>query len=531
MHNAKIRWKRASAGSLARRVVLISIALLAFPLLLHTLFLYREEYQQKIEDIQLTVRVIGEAQKALLEERMELLWNLLDAVGEDYGNFARELRIAEIPLPSKAKAHFAYIDPRQEVLFVGKEMPQQRALVITTPLVQLMHQLTHFEESPFPVFLALLGQDGKILAGEQKGNAITENIPIQGAQFSLLLTVPKTQLKNIHRSETLFRFFSLIFLIVILGGGLVWFLMRRMARPLRALSIAMQRISEGALHVRYVPDRMGFEINDLGRGFNQTLDALEHHQQEAERERIARERIAQELKIGHEIQRGLLPTHFPEIKNLDIAPGFLPAKEVAGDFYDLFLLENGSIFIAIADTAGKGISACLYALGFRSSLRTLAMENTNLSEIILHANDLFWLDVQNTGMFITLWAAIFDPKTRLLTYCCQGHTPAILKRGQEIQELTTSGIAMGAQKLDAVTTEQLELAPKDLLFLYTDGILEAQDPYGQMYGPKRLRDFLLRRKEISSEEIVERLLEDIHLYAQGAVQYDDMTLLAIRLLS
>ncbi len=344
-----------------------------------------------------------------------------------------------------------------------------------------------------------------------------------------MLTIPKNAIQELQQKEYYYRIGLLFIFVGVIGGGAVFLLSRRIGKPLKALCKTMTRVSEGGVHVRYTPDWMGFEINQLGKQFNETLDSLLLHQQEAERERIGRERLAEELKIGHEIQMSLLPTHLPNLPEIDMAPGYLPAKEVSGDFYDLFQLENGTILLAVADTAGKGISACLYSLGLRSMIRSLARTTKDLSEIVLQANDLFWIDARNSGMFVTLWLGIYDPAKHLLTYCTQGHPPGLLKRGNHIQELWTGGIALGAQQLDAIPTAQITLAEGDFLFLYTDGIIEAHDPDAQLFGQKRLREFILRKKKESSQQFVDQLLEEIHLFSQGSPQHDDIAMLALRI--
>lgn len=134
-------------------------------------------------------------------------------------------------------------------------------------------------------------------------------------------------------------------------------------------------------------------------------------------------------------------------------------------------------------------------------------------------------------MFVTAWLALYDAKTRQLTYCSQGHPPAFLIRDGKIEDLFTQGIALGAQKLDAVTVKHILLRPQDLLFLYTDGIIEAHNPQGKMFGQKQLREFLLKTSEkSSSQQLVDGLLDNIHVYSQGTFQHDDMTLLSFRVI-
>jgi sigma-B regulation protein RsbU (phosphoserine phosphatase) len=517
------------SGSLARRVLLVCLCLLVVPLFLHTFLLYQQEYRQRIEDAEGLLRMIGEGEKELLEEIIEAEWQILETVSKDVSEHSKDLQIFVLPLPNGVRGRFALPSEKREALIVGIETSGRRAFAMAIPYQNILRRLSAFEKTPFPISLAIVSQDGKILAGSRQSDALSVDFPIETARISLSLTASRGTIQGLHERDVFFRFLSLLLFVGLIGGLFVWLLTRRVAKPLKQLCAAMQRVSEGAVHIRYTPDRMGFEINELGKQFNQTLDSLLRQQQEAERERIGREKLAQELRIGHEIQASLLPTHVPELPEIDIAPGFLPAREVGGDFYDLFLLENGSLFIAIADTAGKGISACLYSLGLRSSLRSFAAVSPDLSEIVLRANDLFWLDAKNSGMFVTLWAALYDPKTRALTYCSQGHAPSLLLRSGKIQELTTKGIALGAQKLDSIAVHSITLEVHDLVLLYTDGLLEAHDPDQQLFGSKRLREFLSRNGKYPPAQIIETLLEEIHLFGQGAPQHDDLTALALRI--
>jgi len=527
MSERKITIKPYS-GSLGLRVFLISLALLILPLFLHTFFLYQTEYRQKLNDVQLTIRIIGEGQKALLEERILAQKNILSFASSDFSELKESFNVFEMPFQNQT-GEFVKISPDGQFLWVGEQISKKKFLVIATPLSEIFDQLVHFEEAPYPISIAFLGQEGAVLAGEKQNSSLNVHFPIEGAEFSLWVAVEEKPLSEVHWRSYLFRFISFFFFVGILGGYLVWVLMRRVSRPLQSLCSAMQRVGEGALHVRYTRDWMGFEINALGEQFNQMIDSVLYHIGQAEKEKLARERLAQELKIAHEIQVSLLPSHFPQFQGIDIGHGFLPAREVGGDFYDIFVLENGSIFIAIADTAGKGISACLYSLGLRSILRSLATLSSDLSEIVLRANDLFFQDAKNSGMFVTLWAAIYDPKNRTLVYCSQGHPPAVLVRDGKEEELWTAGISLGAQTLDIVTVKTKKLKPQDLLFLYTDGIIEAHNKEDNFWGRKRLFEVLLRFEKLPVAEIIDKILGEISHFSEDTAQHDDIAMLSIRI--
>lgn len=372
---------------------------------------------------------------------------------------------------------------------------------------------------PYPIKFAVVDKPTA-----QNPDILQVDEPLSGKYLEV--SVPKEEILALHQSEYYYRFVTLLIFVGVFGGGCVYLLTRRVSRPLKELCKTMQRVSEGAIHARYTPDWMGFEINALGKQFNETLDSMLKLTAQAELEKIHREKLAEELKIGREIQKGLFPANVKQFKGLEIASRFLPAKELNGDFSDLFHLENGSIVMVICDTAGKGIPACLFSLGLRSMIRSLASTTSDLAEIVVQANNLFWLDARESGMFSTVWIGIYDPKKQNLTYCSQGHPPGLLLRQGKVIELWTGGISLGAQKLETVPTKQIELQGGDLLLLYTDGIIEAHDLNNNLFGKDKLTHFLLSQKEKFPERIADSLLNEVDRFCKGALQHDDLTFIS-----
>lgn len=324
---------------------------------------------------------------------------------------------------------------------------------------------------------------------------------------------------------------KLLFLIFILGGALTLLITRRMAKPLADLSETMDTVAGGDLEARYTKDPMGFEINVLGSHFNHMVDSLLRHRATAEKERIAREVLSNELKIGQEIQKSLFPKSVPDFPGLEIAAGFIPAKEVAGDFYDLFKVGS-KLMIVIADASGKGISACLYSLAVRSILRAEAASSDNLSEIIRRTNNLFCLDTDDSGTFVTAWIGLFDSSTYMLEYSSCGHPFAILKhKNGSIKELATAGTALGVVPFDKVETSLAQLSTHDQLLLYTDGIIDTHDPHKHLFGKKRLLELVSSGKDASAQKMIDRLFAEIESFSSGARQHDDLTLLAFKIQS
>jgi len=531
MADANIRIKpRRAVGSLARRALLVSLCLLVVPLFFHSLYMYRAEYQDTLEDVQENLTITARGQKAILEERIGVQWQILDAAAAQTDpRFLQQMKIVQMPMPAGLPDHFATVSLRDDVLFAGKRISKSFALAISTPVDTIFDQLTDFEKATYPLSLAFVDSKGKTIVGAKQESPLFIQLPVEGADFFIYLSIPIGAVERLHQKWYFLHFLTLLFFIGVVGGFIVWLITQRISKPLKQLCAVMERVGEGAVHVRYAPDRMGFEINELGKQFNLTLDQLLQHAEEAEKQRTQRERLAEELKIGRDIQASLFPKHIPELKGIDIASGFLPAAEVGGDFYDLFPLDDGRLLLVIADTAGKGISACLYSLGLRSMLRTLASGKKPLAEIVLRANDLFLKDAAHSGMFVTLWIGIYYPDTCAIEYCSQGHPPAYAVHGGKSVKLWTPGIALGAQAFDAVTVKTHALKPGEFLFLYTDGIIESHNPDRQMFGEERLLDCLEEAGAMASSAVVEKVLMAVSRFSVGAPQHDDMTLLAFQI--
>lgn len=310
---------------------------------------------------------------------------------------------------------------------------------------------------------------------------------------------------------------SIVLLFIFLGGGLVLWLTYKMSKPLRSLAESMRKVEEGAFETRYPLQPFGFEINRLGVCFNHMLEILQKNIDERERQKVEKETLAKELSIGHAIQKSLFPQDLPHLPHLDIAAAFHPANRIAGDFYDLYSY-NGKLLIVMADAAGKGISACLFGLSLRAMLRSLSEKKGSLQEIVETAHKLLGLDAKASGMFITAWIGILDLKTMQLEFLSQGHYPAILRRGNTASELDTQGGALGVETDRPFSQKEMKLQPGDLLFLYTDGLIEALRT--------DRRGILEKCQSIDSRARSSQVIEQ---FTTPPPYEDDLTLLCIRI--
>lgn len=365
-----------------------------------------------------------------------------------------------------------------------------------------------------------------VFNGDQK---MAIYLPLED-QYRVLVEMSENT--NIIDVSKYFMHILLIFFVIVFGGtiGTIW-LTVRISQPLQKLCTLMVRIGKGDRSLRYIPDRMGFEINLVGRVLNQMLEGINRQIEEIKKERGEKETLSRELLIGQKIQTSLLPTRIPSVPSLRIAAGFLSAKEVGGDFYDVFIRDDKEVLLCMSDAAGKGVAACLFSLSLRSILRSHFQAGLSFKEILVKANNLCLLDTEPTSSFLTLWFGIYDIEKQELTYANCGHHPAIIKKKDgTFLELKAHDMAIGVMEFTDVQTETVKLEPEDLLLLYTDGIAEAHNQEGEQFGINRMQSVLSSVASGEPQEIMDTLMQETKRFSKGIQQEDDMTALTVKIL-
>ncbi len=236
-----------------------------------------------------------------------------------------------------------------------------------------------------------------------------------------------------------------------------------------------------------------------------------------------------ELEIAHEIQDSFLPNEMPNLAGYDIYAVNIPAKEVGGDFYDFIPISPHKIGITIADVSGKSIPAALFMAVSRSILRAKAIGNSSAAEVIRDANKLI-SDDSKSGMFVTLFYAILDLKNNVMEYVNAGHNPPVMFiREKGIMEcLSTSGIALGAIDSMEFEEKKIDLESGDVIVFYTDGVTEAMNNKEELFGEKRLYKLIKTNSDLNAEEMVNKIKEAVISFSENQSQFDDITLMVIK---
>ncbi len=247
---------------------------------------------------------------------------------------------------------------------------------------------------------------------------------------------------------------------------------------------------------------------------------------------VERERLEKELEIAHHIQMNMLPKDYPTIAGVELSGISVPAKEVGGDYYDFLPLGDGKVGITIGDVAGKGVPAALMMVMIRSVLRAKIMADHDPQTIVTELNGHILAD-SDPRMFVTLFYAVVDGNTREMRYTNAGHNYPLIFRaaGGEVESLEHGGLLMGMFEGAAYEQGRVKLEPGDVVLFYTDGIVEAMNERDEMYGFERLCDFVRERLHEPADAIRDAIVEDTTRFVGAAPQYDDMTLIVVKVRS
>jgi len=252
---------------------------------------------------------------------------------------------------------------------------------------------------------------------------------------------------------------------------------------------------------------------------------------ELRRTTAEKERIGSELRIASEIQKSILPRTFPPFPDradFEIYATTIPALEMGGDFYDFFLIDDKRLGVVIADVSGKGVPAAIFMAVSRSLLKATALASVSPSACLEHVNRLLCPD-NDSAMFVTVFYGILHTESGELEFSNGGHNvPYIIGHDRIVPVGQPAGTALGIVDDARYHTNRMSLNAGETLVLYTDGVTEAMDTHGSLFSTPRFEQTLQRLVDQRPFDLLTRLVEDVHAFASGAVQADDITLLALQ---
>jgi len=355
--------------------------------------------------------------------------------------------------------------------------------------------------------------------------------PLSTSGWSLAVLFPQDELMSditrLNRNVFIIGIAGLSILLIMIIG-----ISGSITKPLRLLADATKDIALGNLDTEIPLSKSGDEVGKLTDSFIYMERSLKNYIKELTETTAAKERIESELSVAREIQMSILPKIFPPFPNrkeFEIFASIETAKEVGGDFYDFFFVDNDQLFFCIGDVSGKGVPASLFMAVTKTLIKAKTTYGMAPGETLSLVNNELCVD-NDTVMFATIFSGILNTRTGEVSYSNGGHNPPyLLSRALGLKVIEDGfGTALGVSNGGIYSTGKITLDTGDGIFLFTDGVTEATDSAGEMYSEERLMNFLANQKDFNPEDIIRATLAEIINFSSGAPQADDITVMAIR---
>jgi sigma-B regulation protein RsbU (phosphoserine phosphatase) len=374
---------------------------------------------------------------------------------------------------------------------------------------------------PYPVQLESWGSPQSSESG----------ILLVDTRFSAVLgTIFGQKLEWAEKAMGIFVTVAVMFLLVELAS--LYFgvrLSRTIIGAVNELYQATLRVKEGDFSYR-IPVAGKDQLAELGASFNTMTGNLGSLIAVAKEN----ERLQSELAIAREVQAQLFPRAAPSLRGLKLAGVCQPARSVSGDYYDFLTISEGAVAFAIGDVAGKGISAALLMAAIQSNMRTqltatngYGRDRISTASLVANLNRQLYANTA-PEKYATFFFALYDDADHVVTYTNAGHLPPLVVRRGSLERLEVTGTVVGAFPSAVYEEQTVALEPGDILVAYTDGMVEPENVYGEMYGEERLQDLLERHAGADSDEIIARAMEAVIQWTGSSELQDDMTMLVAR---
>jgi len=353
--------------------------------------------------------------------------------------------------------------------------------------------------------------------------------PIPSTGWTLAVVFPEAELlANVKKMSITMAAMGIIGIVLLVVAALS--IATSITRPLRSLAQATHVMASGNFDLELPVIRSHDEVGVLARDFEAMKESLKRYIVNLTETTAAKERIQSELNVAKEIQASLLPRvfpAFPERSEFDIFASMDPAKEVGGDFYDFFFIDDDNLCFLIADVADKGVPAALYMMVAKTLLKSEAQRLGEPDAALASVNNILAAD-NDRCMFATVFCAILDVRSGEVRFSNGGHNPPLLLGAGGARYLEPRpGFMLGPMAGTEYQTERITLTAGATLFLYTDGVTEAKNPAEDLYGEAALLRDLAAAGGESPSELIHRVRASVMAHSDGAPQSDDITMVAI----
>lgn len=381
----------------------------------------------------------------------------------------------------------------------------------------ILHEVTHFDDALICYMPCTRYYD------TQKDEYVNYKKPlIVGAEIS----VPKVNARFEH------QFIQIVILTLsvtlVIAGAFALLLYFKVTKPIRMISSRMSSfVTDRKKGMTKLEEKGSNEFAEMSHSFNTMTEDINRYIEDIDALNREKHTTEAELIIARDIQMGLLQPGQLQSDRYTIHAFVRPAKDVGGDYYDYSVLDDGRVFVAVADVSGKGISASLFMARAITLLHQNAIGGHRPSEILETYNNTL-VPRNPGGLFITTFVAIYDPSTGILTYSNAGHNIPYLLSDTLIPLDQAHGVAAGLFEGEVYDDATLMIKPGDSMFLYTDGVNEAKNAADAFYSTQRLEEKLSECIAARQESTMDVILSDLQSFTEGAEQNDDITVLTLQ---
>ena len=371
---------------------------------------------------------------------------------------------------------------------------------------------------------------GEVLRSKEGGKFFVFYSPVETTCWSVAIVCPRSELySNVRKMRKILIYFgvlALLFMIAMSYNGI-----RKVVAPIEDFSGVAKKIAEGDFNAELPQINSEDELKELHDSFHYLQTSLSKYIDELQSTAANKERIESELRIAQGIQMGMLPKSFPafpERKDIALAAKIVPAKEVGGDLYDFFI-EDDKLYFIVGDVSGKGIPASLVMAVTCRLFRSVATHLDKPEEIVASLNNSL-SDGNESNMFCTAFLGILDLKTGHLAYCNAGHNaPLVIESSGNVSAIDVKpNLALGLFSDFPYEGQETVISKGMGLYLFTDGVNEAENDAKELFGDERLYAMLQDFAHCESKEIIEETFTQVKRHAAGANQSDDITVMCIK---
>ena len=370
---------------------------------------------------------------------------------------------------------------------------------------------------------------GWLLCTAINAQEITEPIGKVTSQSDKLFADAGAQMTSEFKSlavNAVLAFIVIALVVAVIG----YFISRTISKPIIRLTDTVKNTGKGDFDKKSDIDTRD-EIGDLARGFNKMQDDLKLYTQNLKNVTAEKERISAELNVATQIQEDMLPRifpAFPQKKEIDLFASMTPAKEVGGDFYDYFLIDENHLALVIADVSGKGVPAALFMVISKTLIKNRVMQGGTPADILADVNNQL-CEGNEADMFVTCWLGILELSTGKLTAASAGHEfPAICGQDRIFKLLKDKhGFVLAAMDGARYRDYEIQLEKGGSIFVYTDGVPEATDAGSEMFGTERMLEALNRRTDKKPDVFLKEVGAAVNGFTGDAPQFDDITMVGM----